>query len=216
MDVELGEDTPQMVAHRLAGDRKLRGNLEGRKAGGDQLEDFELARRQLRLWPTNAAIGRKRPRVERENENTDDLIAGAEREMLRTHPAQMPVAVDEAGLEVGRLAALRGATELLSYVRAQFGWYRLGEVVPQQLGARQARGALGGRVHVDEPAGGVVQACGDHKVVDQPQVDILPTMRHRAPIVDQLPETSQQRNATHVGGNADIGYVGASYDRPAE
>jgi hypothetical protein len=50
--------------------------------------------------------------IEREDENADDGIAGAERQVLRAHAPPMPARVDEDGFEVRRVAVLHGAAEL--------------------------------------------------------------------------------------------------------
>src|SRR5438552_7207790 len=47
--LQLSEQAPQVIANRLGGERQLLRDLGCRPAGGDQVEDLPLARRQSRL-----------------------------------------------------------------------------------------------------------------------------------------------------------------------
>jgi len=118
--------------------------------------------------------------VERENENADDLAAGAERQVLGAHAAQMPVRIDEGGLEVGRLTELNGAAELRRNLPACLRGQRIGEMVAEHLGVRAPGGSFRRCVHVHEPALHVVQARGHHEAVDEPDVDVRQAVRHAA------------------------------------
>jgi hypothetical protein len=100
--------------------------------------------------------------------------------VLGAHAAEMPARVDEDGLELGGLATLHGAAELLLDVLACFRVQQLGEMVAEQLGVRVPGGSLRRGVHMHEPAIHVVQARRHHEAVDQRQVDVLQTVGHGA------------------------------------
>jgi hypothetical protein len=93
--------------------------------------------------------------------------------MLGAHPAEVPAGVDEDGLEVCRLAALYGTAKLRLDIVAGFRAQQVGEVSAEQLGVREPGGSFCCGVCVYEPAIDVVQACGHHEAVHQPQIDVL-------------------------------------------
>src|SRR4051794_41786950 len=124
--------------------------------------------------------------------------------MLRTPPSHLAARIDEHGLEVGRLAALHGPTELFRDVLACLRGHRVGEMATQELSPRKAGCSLCRRVHVHEPAGNVVQARWNHEAVDQTQVDILQTVWHCNRHVGlPVPDASTKRRRLLGGAGGD-------------
>jgi hypothetical protein len=71
-----------------------------------------LAWRQSRIRLELEGSGCRPAHVVRESENTDDVVAFSERQVLGAHTPELSTGVREDGLEVGRLTTLYSAAEL--------------------------------------------------------------------------------------------------------
>jgi len=103
--------------------------------------------------------------------------------MLGAHAPQLAARVDEDGLEVGRLATLHRAAELRRDILARFRRQEGGEMAAAHPGVRVPGGSFRRGVHVHEPALHIVETCGHHEAIDQPQVDALQAAGHGAHIL---------------------------------